>query len=120
MSEIEEAVEYWVRHLPSGTLQPVGEAFLSAYEGNEDYEILDGRPGDVLATAWEAFETVETETEAAGWWIRPHGSNEAPVGGPYVSEDGAKKAIRNRAGKDARIVVTPAVVTPEPPAEPPS
>jgi hypothetical protein len=115
--QVAEAIEYWVRHLPSGTLSPVGERFLSSYENDPEYEFLDGPPGDVLATAWEAFETLETETEAAGWWIRPHGSNEAPVGGPYKSEDGATRAIRNREGSDAEIVVTPATPAPAPPTE---
>lgn len=118
MEENEPVVEHWVRHLPSGTLSPVGERDLERFEQDPDYEFLDGPPGEVLATAWEIFETVQDDETEGGWWIRPHGDEGAPLRGPYKSDETATTALKRAEGSDVAYVVTPAEPTPEPPAEP--
>lgn len=115
---METVTEYWVRHLPSGTLSPVGERDVERFEEDPDYEFLEAPPGEALATAWEVYEVqVDAGEEGGGWYVRPHGSD-APTMGPYETEGRATGALKRSHGSDSEIVVTPAGPGAEPPAEP--
>lgn len=119
MTEEIAVVERWVRHLPSGTLSPVGELDLERFEQDPDYEFLEGPPSEVLATSWEVYETTPDDETVGGWWIRPHGDEGAPVRGPYKSDETALRALKGAEGADVAYVVTPASeIEPEPPADP--
>jgi hypothetical protein len=116
-NEIEqEAAEYWVRHLPTGTLSPVGELDLERFEADPDYEFLEGHPSDVLATSWEIYEGDRSEGGSEQWYVRPHGSIAGDSRGPYKTEATARAALTRSEG-DVEIVVTPAGPGAEPPTD---
>lgn len=120
MADEQVVSEIWVRHLPTGTLSPIGELYLEQYQNDENYEVLEAPPAEVLATAWEIYYDPANPDDGPGWYVRAHGSEANPDYGPYETEGSATGALKRSQGSDVAFVVTPAAETePEPPADPP-